>query len=227
MPDRDGEDLLAVIRTVLPPGGASQIERSELNDLFEAYVLSGLVLAAQAEQWTASLHDMNSAPANSALFRRSPGNIYSSPGSQNFTHFVLERAGVMPLEAHIGIKLTGKSAVEHECDVALVPQDHAEFCRQNQVHPRSTRLIFSAECKFLAGNVPLHMGRGFVGLVTELTSRYGECHFVVNTSSSHVMKMLARQKRYSHEDVRPGTNRFETFQSACRKMLDSYVQRQH
>ena len=38
----DREDLLAEIRTVLPPGGAVQIGQSELSDLFEAYVLSGL-----------------------------------------------------------------------------------------------------------------------------------------------------------------------------------------
>ena len=221
----DREDLLAEIRAVLPPGGALQIEQSELNDLFEAYVLSGLVWAAQAEGWTVSLHDMNETLANGALFRRSPGNIYASPGSQNFTHFVLARAGVPPLEAHIGIKLTGKSDVEHECDVALLPQDAAQLCRRHHVHPRSRSLIFSAECKFLAGNVPLYLGRGFVGLVTELRSQYGECHFVVNTSSCHVMKMLARQKRHRHEEVRPGTGRFETFQSACRETLQSYLMR--
>ena len=222
----DREDLLAEILSVVPPGGASQIEQSELNDLFEAYVLSGLVRAAQAEGWAMSLRDMEEIPANVALFRRSPGNIYASPGSQNFTHFVLAKTGVPPLEAHIGIKLTGKSGVEHECDVALLPQDVAQFCRRHNVHPRSRRLILSVECKFLAGNVPLYLGRGFVGLATELSSRYGECHFVVNTSSSHVMKMLARQKRHRHEDVRPGTGRFETFQSACRETLHSYFMRE-
>ena len=222
----DREDLLAEIRAVLNPGGTLQIEQSELNDLFEAYVLSGLIRAAQEEGWTVSLHDMDEMPANSALFRRAPGNIYATSGSQNFTHFVLARTSVPPLEAHIGIKLTGKSGVEHECDVALLPQEAAQFCRQHHVHPRSRRLILSVECKFLAGNVPLYFGRGFIGLATELSSLYGECHFVVNTSSSHVMKMLARQKRHRHEKVRPGTGRFETFQSACRATLQSYFMRE-
>ena len=225
MSDKDRADLLAEIRAVLPPGGSAQVGQSALNDLFEAYVLSGLVRAAQAEGWTVSLHDMNETLASGALFRRSPGNIYASPGSQNFTHFVLARADVPPLEAHIGIKFTGKSDVEHECDVALLPQDDAQFCRLHRVHPRSRQLIFSAECKFLAGNVPLYLGRGFVGLAIELSSQYGECHFVVNTSSSHVMKMLARQKRCPHEEVRPGTGRFEAFQSACRETLNSYRMR--
>ena len=222
----DREDLLAQIRAVLQPGGSLQIEQSKLNDLFEAYVLSGLVRAAQVEGWAVSLRDMKEQPANGALFRRSPGNIYATSRSQNFTHFMLERTGVPPLEAHIGIKLTGKSGVEHECDVALLPQGAAQFCRRHQVHPKSRRLILSVECKFLAGNVPLYLGRGFVGLATELRSQYGECHFVVNTSSSHTMKMLARQKRHSHGNVRPGTGQFKLFQYACRRTLQSYFMRE-
>ena len=161
-----------------------------------------------------------------ALFLRPPGNIYPSSGSRDFTHFVLGKPGVPALEAHIEIKVTGKSDVEHECDVALLPQDTARSCRLHGVHPRSTRLILSAECKFLACRVPLHMGRGFVGLATELSPRYGECHFVVNTSSTSVMKMLARQKRRCHEEVHPRTDRMETFQSACRVALQNYVMRE-
>ena len=42
----------------------------------------------------------------------------------------------------------------------------------------------------------------------------GECHFVVNTGSISVMKMLARQKRHRHEDVRPATGRFDTLRAA-------------
>ena len=137
----------------------------------------------------------------------------------------LARPTAPALEAHVGIKITGKSDVEHECDIALLPQEGAHFCRSHRVHPRSRQLVLSAECKFLAGNVPLYLGRGFVGLDTELKSQYGECHFVANTSSSHVMKMLARQKRRPHEEVRPGTDRFATFQGACRVTLQSYLMR--
>ena len=223
MSDRD--DLLEVIRTILPPGGTSLIEQFQLSDLFEAYVLCGVVRAAQAEGWAVSLHDMSGTATDSALFRRSPGNIYGRAGSQNFTHFVLSRTPAPPLEAHIGIKVAGKSDVVHECDVALLPEEIASFCRWHHVHPRSSQLVLFAECKFLAGNVPLHLGRGFVGLDTELKSQYGECYFVANTSSSSVMKMLARQKRRPHEEVRPGTDRFETFQAACRVTLQNYFMR--
>ena len=155
-------------------------------------MLCGVVRAAQAEGWTVSLHDMNGTATDSALFRRSPGNTYASAGSQNFTHFVLSRTPAPSLEAHIGIKVAGKSDVVHECDVALLPEEAASFCRSHHVHPRSSQLVLFVECKFLAGNVPLHLGRGFVGLDIELKSQYGECYFVANTSSSSVMKMLAR-----------------------------------
>ena len=169
---------------------------------------------------------MSEHPAGQALFRRSPGNIYQSPSSRNFTHFVFERSGVPTLEAHIGIKVTGKSDVEHECDVALLPQDTARSCRQHRVHPRSTRLLFSAECKFLTSRVPLCLGRGFVGLATELGSQYGKCHFVVNTTSPSVMKMLSRQNRQCHEGVRPGARSIETFRSACHLVLQQYFLRE-
>ena len=165
------EQLLSEIRAALQHAGTSWIEQSDLGDLFEAYVLAGLVQAARDEGWGVSLLDMREQPAGQALFRGSPGNIYASPSSRNFTHFVFERSGVPTLEAHIGIKVTGKSDVEHECDVALLPQDTARSCRMHRVHPRSTRLLFSAECKFRTSRVPLQLGREFVGLATELSSQ--------------------------------------------------------
>lgn len=220
------EQLLSEIRGALQHAGSSRIEQSDLDDLFEAYVLVGLVRAARDEGWRVSLLDMREEPARQALFRRSPGNIYQSPGSRNFTHFVFERYGVPTLEAHIGIKVTGKSDVEHECDVALLPQETARSCRMHRVHPRSTRLLFSAECKFLTSRVPLHLGRGFVGLATELGSQYGKCHFVVNTTSPSVMKMLSRQNRQCYEGVRPGTRSIETFRSACHLVLQQFYLRE-
>jgi hypothetical protein len=222
----DRTDLLNEIRAVFPAGATARIASSALNDLFEAYVLSGVLRAAQAESWSVTLEDMNEQPANVALFRRSPGNIYASAGSQNFTHFLLEHDDAPPLEAHVGIKVTGKTGVEHECDVAVLSKDTAEWCRMHGVHPKSSRLILAVECKFLAGLVPLHLGRAFVGLESDLSSQFGECHFVVNTSSMSVMKMLARQNRCSHEHVRPGSNRFDIFQNACRAGLVDYVMRE-
>jgi len=219
------DDLLAEISSILAPGGVDLISASELDDLYEAYVMTALIQAALAEQWTVQLEDINEAPSSTALFRRSPGNIYSAPGGQAFTHFSLTKAGAPDLEAHIGIKVTGKSDVEHECDVALLPKEAARFCRANRVHPRSARLLFAAECKYYLGNITLGLGRAFIGLATEMTSQYGECHFVVNTTSPSVMKMLARQKRRRHEDVRPATGRFESLREACRELLHSYYMR--
>lgn len=221
----DKDDLLAEIESILAPGGASIISASDLDDLYEAYVMTAVIQAALAEQWTVQLEDIDESPVTTALFRRSPGNIYFSAGGQKFTHFVLTKAAVPALEGHIGIKVTGKSDVEHECDVALLPQDMAMFCRANRVHPRSSRLLFAAECKYYIGNITLGLGRAFVGLATEMSSQYGECHFVVNTSSTSVMKMLARQKRRRHENVRPATGRFDTLREACREVLHSYYMR--
>jgi hypothetical protein len=219
------DDLLTEISSILAPGGADVISASDLDDLYEAYVVTALVQAALAEQWAVQLEDIDETATATALFRRSPGNIYPTPGGQTFTHFALSKAGVPDLEAHIGIKVTGKSDVEHECDVAVLPKEAARFCRTNRVHPRSARLLFAAECKYYLGNITLGLGRAFIGLATEMSSQYGECHFVVNTSSPSVMKMLARQKRRRHEDVRPATGRFESLREACRELLHGYYMR--
>jgi hypothetical protein len=221
----DKDDLLLEIESILAPGGANVISASDVDDLYEAYVMTAAVQAALAEQWTVQLEDINEVLVSTALFRRSPGNIYFSAGGYAFTHFALTKPGVPALEAHIGIKVTGKSDVEHECDVALLTKDAAKFCRRNRVHPRSSRLLFAAECKYYTGNITLGLGRAFIGLATEMSSQYGECHFVVNTSSTSVMKMLARQKRRRHEDVRPNTGRFDSLREACREVLHSYYMR--
>jgi hypothetical protein len=221
----DREDLLNEIQSILEPGGTGAISAFDLNDLYESYVLTSLVQAALAEHWTVQLETVREAAATMAIFRRSPGNIYLTPGGQDFTHFVLSRSDAPALEAHIGIKVTGKSDVQHECDVALLPRDIAQLCRRNRVHPRSARLLFAAECKYYASDISLGVGRSFVGLATELSSQYGECHLVVNTKSDPVMKMLARQKRRQHEEVRPATGRFETLRGACRNVLHSYYMR--
>src|SRR5262245_50127549 len=115
----DKDDLLAEIDTILAPGGANIISASDLDDLYEAYVMTAVIQAGLAEGWAVQLQDIDETPVTTALFRRSPGNIYFSTGGHKFTHFLLTRTSVPALEAHIGIKVTGKSDVEHECDVAL------------------------------------------------------------------------------------------------------------
>ena len=91
--------------------------------------------------------------------------------------------------------------------------------------PDCCLLQSAAECNYYMGNITLGLGRGFIGLTTEMSSQDGECHFVVNTTSTSVMKMLDRQKRRRHEDVRPATGRFDTLRAACREVLHSYYMR--
>lgn len=219
-------NLLSGIRAAFPIGTTDKIAKSPLDDLFEAYVLSGVLSAAAAEGWAVSLEDLDGNSAALALFRRSPGNIYKAKAGKNFTHFVLRHASAPPLEVHIGIKATGKTGVEHECDVAVLRADDGSWCRTHRVHPKSSRLILSAECKYLAGPVPLHLGRAFVGLDSDLSSTYGQCHFVVNTTSLSVMKMLARQNRDGHEHVRPSGPGLAQFENACRAALVAFIRRE-
>ena len=51
--------LLKEICAVLPHGGTLRIGQSALNDLFERYVLAGLVRAAHEGVWAVSLNGMH------------------------------------------------------------------------------------------------------------------------------------------------------------------------
>lgn len=87
----DKDDLLAEIESILAPGGANIISTSDLDDLYQAYVITAVVQAALAEQWEVQLQDITEAPTPTALFRRSPGNIYFTSGGQKFTHFCSDK----------------------------------------------------------------------------------------------------------------------------------------
>ena len=50
MSDRD--DLLTEIELILVPGGASIISASKCKDLYEVYVMTAVIQAAQAEHWS-------------------------------------------------------------------------------------------------------------------------------------------------------------------------------
>ena len=46
-----------------------------------------------------------------------------------------------PIEVHCGVKYTGKSGVEHECDVSIVGRTEASRCRTERLTPRHQKLL--------------------------------------------------------------------------------------
>lgn len=193
--------MLTQITSILGPAiSASPIAASADSDIFEAYVLTLVVRAAKEEGATITFVDRKGAVATELRLRTSPGYIYSS--AKNYTHIVIEFASRPALEAHVGVKVAGKSGVLHELDVAILDRAEAENCRRNSVSPRSSRILIGAECKFYASALQLGLARGFVGLVSDISAK--SPFFVTNTSSTSVERLLSHRVRHGWEkDISP------------------------
>jgi hypothetical protein len=165
VPVRD--DLIAGIEEVISTAASIGYERpSDTNDVYENYVWKLCLLAAERNIAAVRFETVHGAEATRLVFRTAPGAIYST--TQDFTHAVLEFPDCPPLEVHVGVKVTGISRVLHECDVAVIERAEAQLCRLEQVHPRASKVLIAAECKFYASAIQLNLGRGFLGLTSDI-----------------------------------------------------------
>lgn len=198
------DDLLAEIKATLPTTiQPSLTSTSALSDLFEAYLFSIIVEAAQEEDAQVHYRNIDGAIPSTFTFRTSPGRIYSD--THPYTYAVLDFDTKPLLEVHLGIQVSGKSGVLHECDVAVLGHDEAETCRQNRVSPRSHKLIIAAECKHYADNLALGLARSFRGLSADLSTT--ECYFVSNIGSRSVEQYLTRRAQKWGHGIRPSASR--------------------
>jgi hypothetical protein len=224
MPLRPG--LLAEIGAVLGPAVAPNLtSATAASDLFEAYVWSMAVRAAIDEGAVVEFKDVFGAVASSSFhFRTSPGFIFST--AQSYTHAELsfpEKPQLEPLEAHVGVRVSGKSGVLHECDVAVLLKSEADLCRSENVSPRSARVVISAECKFYASDIPLGMARGFVGLTADLSAK--DKFFVVNTESDSVERLLTHHARGWENLIVPGSGTVSRLRHDFRAAYKKYKAR--
>jgi hypothetical protein len=168
------------------------------SDIFEAYVLCLLLKAAQREGATIAYEDVKGKTPSSLIFRTSPAQIYSD--KKPYCHAIIEFANKPLLEAHIGIRVSGKSKVLHECDVAVIFRDEGITCRNHSVPPRHSKLILAVECKFYTDSISLIQARAFIGLSADLKA--DDCFFVVNTDSGSAEKLLAhRRNNWEHRII--------------------------
>ena len=192
------ELLNAVAETLGAAVPPTLTSASAASDLFEAYVFTLVVQAAQAEGASVSYLDVNGAVAQAFVFRTSPGYIWSK--TNPYTHAVLGFPGRESLEAHIGVRIAGKSGVLHELDVCVIRKSEADTARQNEVHPRSAKVVIGVECKFYTTSLPLQLARAFIGLGSDVSSR--NIIFVTNTESESVEKLLtARGEQWANRAV--------------------------
>lgn len=167
--------------------------------------------AARSEGATVTYETVTGTPPAQFFFRTSPGHIYSR--LHPYTHAVIDFRNQPPLEAHLGILVSGRSRVPHECDVAVLNRDEARECRQSRAEPRSNKLLLSVEAKFYTTTLSLNLARSFIGLISDLSSSF-PC-FVANTTSVSGMRLLsARRERNWFDQVmvgQPSAERLTSF----------------
>lgn len=192
------EELFDQIQFILGRTTLSNLTSStDACDLFEVYVFTLIIEAAQKEGAAITYENVRGqCPPPAFIFRTSPGQIYSR--QQDYTHAVIQFLNAPSLEVHVGVRVTGRSGVLHECDVAVIHRDEAISCRQGNASPRHSKLLLSVECKFYASSIPLHQARSFMGLLVDIP-KGDDRFFVVNTHSDTAEKLLAHHdKRWEH-----------------------------
>ena len=162
------------------------------NDLYEAYVWTLVLEAARRQGATIRLMTRSGKLATSFYFRTSPTSIFSS--LHDYCHAELRFPRAPVLEAHVAIYVSGKSKVNHECDVAVLDQDEANTCRGQNVHPRSSKVLLAIECKYyLSSSLGVDLGRSFLGLIDDI---YTDGRFFVSTQNAgSVDRLFSRHKK--------------------------------
>jgi hypothetical protein len=171
------------------------------SDLYEASLLAVVVQAARDAGGTVLLTNDGVSRAPELRFRRSPGNLW--PG--NFTYAVVSFPHTSRrLEAHLGVYVGGASGVAHECDVALLDQVEADRSRAGGVHPRRRGLVASVEAKHYVSSPGIDVGRGFLGLSSELGQSKCSLSFPARSSSS-LATLIARRPSECFDELTPGS----------------------
>jgi hypothetical protein len=191
--------LLTQIQAALAGIAPNLTAASAGSDIFEAYVFSIVLDAAETEGATITFQNIDGSLPSVFTFRTSPGHIWSD--AQPYTYAQLQFPDVPELEVHLGVYVSGRSGLIHEADVLVLLAEEAQMCRYNHVPPRSHRTLIATECKFYASNLQLGLGRAFVGLCSDLSSR--ECLFVTNSTSISIEKLLTHQRKKWESQLLP------------------------
>lgn len=189
------ELLNEVLQTLGAAIKPSLTSTSATSDLFEAYAFSLVIRAALKESAQVSYRDPYDNPTSQFVFRTSPGYLWSA--TKPYTFAMIQFPNTEPLEAHLGVRVSGKSGVLHEFDVCVVLRSEAMTSRHDQVHPRSAKVLIGVECKFYSASLSLGLARSFIGLGADVTAK--NTFFMTNMSSPSVEKLLtARGRKWGH-----------------------------
>jgi hypothetical protein len=215
------DDLLEEVRSLLRTTVTPYTNAAEAHDIYEAYLFALTVSVARDSRANIDYVTVDGTPTTNLVFRTSPGMIYST--ILPYTHAVIEFPGVPPLEAHIGVRVQGRSRVLHECDVLVLSQEEADRARVQQVAPRGGHSLLAIECKFYTSTLNLGLARGFEGLHADLGTR--RTLFVANLNAVRVARYLNHRRRSWEQTVRPGAQQVNHVESLIREAFKDHCVR--
>jgi hypothetical protein len=194
-------NLLAEIRNTLGSAAIPALTNaSAVSDVYEAYLFSLVLQAARIENAVVTLRSINGTVPNPFVFRTSPG--YLNSRRRNYGYAVIQFPGCPTLEAHSGVRVSGHSAVLHECDISVLRKTEADICRSRTelVAPRSHKVVIAIEAKYYTTDLALNLGRAFLGLVRDTSSQ--NAFFVINRDAPSTEQLLAHKKeKWEHKVI--------------------------
>jgi hypothetical protein len=126
------------------------------------------------------------------------------------------------LEIHLGAYVLGASKVAHECDVALLDHDEAARSRSGAVHPRSSGLIATIEAKHYSASPELGVGRGFIGLSTELGQI--KCNLVFPAkASANIGALIAGRSSEAFGELIPNGRAASRLRSRLEQAIRNWI----
>ena len=220
------QEMMARLRRELPAALPSALTASGPaatagNDLYEAFLFTLVLRAARSEGYQISFLDGQRRPPTTFRLRRAPGRLASG---SNFTYAVLTLPNQQkdPLEVHTGVAVVGKSKVAHEADVLVLPEGVAQRCRQLDIDPSSRSAILVVEGKYYTTPLTLGMGRQFLGLHGELSTRFVMLAATVTHPS--VVHLLEGRKQLYEVGVLPRRKAERDLQERFALALRAYRQ---
>lgn len=187
-------DLESAIDSLLnhPLGAAKfQLVRKVEEKAYEAYVFGLCLRAVRQLGVTPILKAINGSP-NPFIFRGAPGQIHSSYRNYGYAEFTLNGES---FELHCGVEFKGTSGMTHELDVCVMKAKDADACRKRPDDPPSSSVVAAWECKFYAGTLDKSLGRAFVGLITDLGTKYRTSGLCSNSSNPQLKDYVAPKNR--------------------------------
>jgi hypothetical protein len=197
--------LIAVVEAAIGSLSAIYKGSADESDLYEAALLTIAVKAARLAGGAEFLTNDGLNPAPTITFRRGPGNLWTPGFTRAGVSFV---GSAKRLEVHLGVKVAGASGVAHECDVSLIEGAECERSRAGGVHPRRSKVVGAIEAKHYVVSPGLDIGRGFLGLGTELGGSRCSLAFPA-AASANLETLIARKDPECFPEVVPSASAAE------------------